>query len=77
MDTAWIEELLRLNTRIVAAEVSISIQTSHIADLIDEGRETADLEGWLIAFRKNLRNLRQSRNDMLEEIGDKGDVGPD
>jgi hypothetical protein len=77
MDTAWIEEMLRLNTRIIAAEVSIGIQTRYIADLIEEGRETADRERWLMAFRKNLRSLRQSRNDMLEGIGDKGDVGPD
>jgi hypothetical protein len=77
MDTVWIEELLRLNNRIISAEISIGVQTSYIAELIEQGAETADMERWLIAFRRNLRNLRQSRNDMLEGIGDKGDVGHD
>jgi hypothetical protein len=68
MDVEWIEEVMRLNARAVAAEVSIRVQVARIMEMTEERRNMSGAEWWLIAAKKNLRLLRKLRDTMLDGI---------
>ena len=68
MDTCWIGDLLRLNTRIVVVEARLITRVTHIVARQACGRDTAETGSLLIADRKMLCLLRRLRDVMLDEI---------
>ena len=68
MDTCWIGDLLRLNTRIVVVEARLVTRVTDIVARQACGRDTAETGSLLIADRKMLCLLRRLRDVMLDEI---------
>jgi hypothetical protein len=68
MDIRWIDDLLRLNTRIIAVEIRLIARvTDHVVQEA-HGQDTTKAECLLIADRQMLCLLRRLRDVMLDEI---------
>ena len=65
MGVDWLDRVLWLNARIIAAEDSISIQLARIAVAADMGEDITQLKRHLLDCRNNLRHLRELRNSIL------------
>ena len=70
MSTEWIDDLLRLNARILAAEARLSAQAFTIVEMMEAGEDTAKAEELHRAYRNDLRRLRRLRDIRLDEIKD-------
>jgi hypothetical protein len=68
MDARWIDDMMRLNTRIIAVETRLIARvTDHVAREA-RSQDATRVEGLLIADRKMLCRLRRLRDVMLDEI---------
>lgn len=70
MDTDWIETVMSLNTRILAAEAVVSAQVAAIVERAGAREDTTREEGRLIAYQRDLRLLRALRDTLLDEVED-------
>ena len=70
MDTDWIETVMGLNTRILAAEAVVGAQVAAIVERTEAGEDTTREEGRLIAYQRDLRLLRALRDTLLDEVKD-------
>jgi hypothetical protein len=70
--TDWISNVLRLNTRIVAAQAAISAQAFAILEMTEAGEDTTKAGERYRAYRNDLRLLRKVRDTLLDNIN--GDV---
>ena len=68
MDTDWIEDILRLNTRIIAVEARLVTRVTNFVAQGAHGQATTEAETLLVADGRTLCLLRRLRNVMLDEI---------
>jgi hypothetical protein len=68
MDTDWIDAVMRINTAIVAAEVSLNTKVAELLALAMEGQDTADAEALLMAQGRSLGLLRATQAQLLQEL---------
>ena len=72
MNTNWINDVLRLNARILAAQAVADAQAISILEGMEQGENTAKAEKMYLAYRSELRRLRARRDTLLDDV--KNDV---
>lgn len=70
MSTTWIDEVMRLNARILAAQKVVNTQAVTIAEMMEAGEDTAKAEELHRAYLSHLRRLRAHRDTRLDEVAD-------
>jgi hypothetical protein len=68
----WITDVLRLNTRILAAQAVADTQAISILESMEQGQDTVKAEKMYLAYRSELRRLWARRDTLLDDI--KSDV---
>jgi hypothetical protein len=70
MSDFWIEELLRKNAEIVAADAEVTALLKRMRELHQEGRDKSEAAGLLVAKLKRLLRLRDQRDRNLQKGAD-------
>ena len=68
MDAEWNEELLRLNSRIIATEARLAAQVTSILANMTLGDVTTESSEHITVIREELLCLRMLRDPMLDKV---------
>lgn len=68
MDAEWNEELLRLNSRIIATEARLAAQVTSILANMTLGDVTTESSEHITFIREELFCLRMLRDPMLDKV---------
>lgn len=66
MNTNWIDDALRLNTHIVAAEGSFDEQVTNLIAASAQGQDTAELEVRLATHQRRIFLMRRLQARLLQ-----------
>lgn len=67
MNTNWIDDVLRLNSRIVAAQARLSAQGDRILEMLKVREDTTSAEDLFKAYHHRLIQLRRTQVELLQE----------
>lgn len=67
METDWINVVMGLNARIVAAEARFNAQAIALVETADQGQDTTEAERLLVSHRRNLVLLRAVQAQLLQD----------
>ena len=67
MNTNWIDDVLRLNTHIVATRAMVSAQGDRILELLEEREDTTLAENLFKSYGRRLAYLRRMQAELLQQ----------